>query len=110
MMKELAFIKHSAGITLQYYDEVTLQNFIITYGVKASGKYALENVAGPWSSVDRNGSEDPKDWESVTLPGWDEEKRFLNDRAILYLTIFNATYGGGVEKADEFWGGARYDV
>ena len=110
MMKELAFIKHGAGITLQYYDEKTLQNFIITYGKKANDKYALENVAGPWSSVNTHESTDPKDWESVTLPGWDEEKRFLNDKAILFLTIFNATYGSTIEKADEVWGGPRYDV
>lgn len=110
MLQELAFIRHKAGISLQYYDKGTLQNFLITYGAKANGKFALENVAGPWSAVERHGSEDPKDWESVVLLGWENEKRFLNDRAILFLTIFNASYGATLEKAHEFWNGPMYEV
>jgi hypothetical protein len=107
MITEVAFISHKAGVTLQYLDEDNGNILLVTYG-KIGNKYALTNVAGPWSGVDTHGGEDPKDWRAVILPGWEEEKRFLNDQAIVFLHVLNANYGGGVEVAASMWGGQKY--
>jgi len=87
-------LKHPHGITMQWWNVAENYLVIATYQPTANGKYALTNVAGPWSGVEKPVESSPETWKPCIVPGFDQERAFALDRADLVLTALNASYGG----------------
>lgn len=95
ILKPTVLLKHEAGITAQWYDEPNNQMILALYSpVGDRGKFALSQVAGPWSGVIKVDEDNPQTWAPYIIPGHEAKRAFALDRAELLLTCINADYGG----------------
>lgn len=94
-LKPTVLLKHESGVTAQWYDEPNNRMMMAIYSpVGERGKYALSQIAGPWSGVVKVDENDPKTWAPYIIPGFERERTYVLDQAELLLLCINADYGG----------------
>ena len=87
-------LKHQYGVTMQWWNVAENYLVVATYQPTKNGKYALTNVSGPWSGVEKPVESKSETWRPCILPGYDRERTFALDKADIVLTCLNADYGG----------------
>ena len=93
-LKPTVLLRHEGGVTAQWWDPSSNYLIVALYTPLPRGKYALNQVAGPWSGVSKPNDKDPSTWLPTIEPGYESERAFALDRAELLLTCLNADYGG----------------
>lgn len=95
LLKPTVLLKHEGGITAQWYDEPGNQMMIALYTpVGDRGKYALSQVAGPWSGVVKVDENAPSTWKVEIIPGYESQRTYVLEQAELVLICLNGDYGG----------------
>ena len=102
-LKPTVCLKHEHGVTAQWWNPKTNHMILATYVPVEGGKYALTQVAGPWSGV-KQPSDDPETWEPFIIKGFDTERIYCLTMADVVLTCLNGTVGG-LKALKSFFGG-----
>lgn len=92
-LKPTVCLKHEHGVTAQWWNPETNYMILAIFVPLAGGKYALAQVAGPWSGV-KQPSDDPNTWEPYIIDGYDTERIYCLTIADIILTCLNGTVGG----------------
>ena len=87
-------LKHQHGVTMQWWNVAENYLVVATYQPTQSGNYALSNLAGPWSGVEKPNEADPKSWKPCILPGYESERADALETADIVLMCLNAGQAG----------------
>ena len=88
-------IKHKHGVTMQWWSQKDNYLVVVTYcPIDGTDKYALSNVAGPWSGVIKQVEDRPETWKPTILPGFERERAYALVTADIVLMCLNSPYGG----------------
>ena len=89
-LRPQVIIKHQHGVTMQWWNVAENYLVVATYQPTTGGNYALSNVSGPWSGVEKPSESDVTSWKPCILPGYENERAYALESADIVLMCLNA--------------------